>query len=247
MPLARFNSVIIFHFETTHLDLQSVLGIVRANGNISKEKVMSQTATMDEVYGFLDYTEEKGFLNKNTALSRKTASKKLAAILEPTEQSPEFMRDNLPTIKGRFQNLNQKVTGATIEEYARRLKLVLTDFFAWKQDRAKWEREVTGRGANVNRATPQGNTKKKESHTVKTKSVVNDNAAATNPNPDSNLYRRISFPIRPGTEIAIELPSDLITMEELQRIGLYLLPYCKDFASNKFQKTKFPALSVQEE
>ncbi|MBI1861666.1 MAG: hypothetical protein HYR96_12180 [Deltaproteobacteria bacterium] len=50
---------------------------------------------------------------------------------------------------------------------------------------------------------------------------------------NSGKVRRLSLPIRNGFDIEVTLPADGITLKELQRIGLFLYPYCKDSDQTK--------------
>src|SRR5688500_16988875 len=103
------------------------------------------TTSVDEVIEFLGIAGDKGFLNDNTVVARRTACNKILDLLEPDHKNVEYVRDNLDVIKSRFSNLNKDVRGNTVDEYARRVQLVLNDFTAWKEDRAAWERSVSAK------------------------------------------------------------------------------------------------------
>ena len=115
------------------------------------------TTNVDEMIEFLGIIEEQGFLNDNTAVARRTACKKLFDILDPEQRTVEYVRDNLPVIKTRFSNLNKEVRGGTVDEYARRVQLVIDEFTKWKADRAAWEREQ----ASKQNARPAGDGERK--------------------------------------------------------------------------------------
>src|SRR5437660_9647162 len=105
------------------------------------------TTPIDEIFTFLSIAEDKGFLNANTVQGRRTACTKLFSVLEDDEQrTMEYVRDNLELIKTRFQHLNNDVRGQTVDEYARRAAIAISDFTKWKTDRAGWEKEIAARG-----------------------------------------------------------------------------------------------------
>ena len=50
---------------------------------------------------------------------------------------------------------------------------------------------------------------------------------------DNNAVRRVSFPIRPGLNVEMTLPAQGLTLKELQRLGLFLYPYCTDIDQDR--------------
>src|SRR4051794_27004779 len=115
------------------------------------------TSSTDEMIEFLGIVGEKGFLNPNTVGARLTASRKFIDILDPEQKTVEYLSENLDVIKARFMNLNKDVAGATVDEYARRVKLVIDDFTEWKVDRGGWEK----RNAAKQSARPASDSEKK--------------------------------------------------------------------------------------
>jgi hypothetical protein len=188
---------------------------------------------LDEMIEFLSIASNKGFINDNTAYARRTACKKFFDILDPDQKTVEYVGAHLDVIKARFSNLNKDVAGATVEEYARRVQLVINDFTAWKQDRAGWEKSVSAKQS----ARPAADAEKKPrtSRVEKVKETVsNDIDAAT---------RVVSFPLRKDLDVSVTLPRDGITSQELQRLGLFLLPYVSDFNMTSSGKVIFPGVT----
>lgn len=195
------------------------------------------TTSVDEVIEFLGIAGDKGFLNDNTVVARRTACNKFFDILEPDQKNVEYVRENLDVIKARFSNLNKEVRGNTVEEYARRVKLVIEDFTAWKTDRAAWEREVSSRQS----ARPANDGEKKSKpKTEKPQPQANGGAQAqATPNPDARV---VTFPIRPDFDIQVTLPRTGLTVPELKKLVYFLLPYAPDWEPSESPRNVFPML-----
>lgn len=200
--------------------------------------------SLDEPIEFLGIAASKGFLNDNTVQARKTACTKFFDILDPDQKTVEYVRDNLDVIKARFSNLNKDVAGATVNEYARRVKLVLDDFTAWTADRAGWERRVSAKQS----ARPAGDGEKKAKSKPKADKAkaqaqqASSGNGATHqapPNPDT---RTVTFPIRPDFDLSVTLPRAGITVDELKRLVYFLLPYAQDWEPSESPRSVFPML-----
>jgi hypothetical protein len=198
------------------------------------------STSLDEPVEFLGIAASKGFLNDNTVNARRTACKKFFDILDENQKTVEYVRDNLEVIKARFMNLNKDVAGATVEEYKRRVKLVLDDFSAWKADRAAWERDVSSRQST--RAAGDGE-KKTKPKPEKPKAQQTTSGSGTThqapPNPDTRV---VTFPIRPDFELSVTLPRAGISVDELKRLVYFLLPYAQDWEPSQSPRSVFPML-----
>jgi hypothetical protein len=168
---------------------------------------------------FLKIAADKGFLNENTVGARRTACNKFFDILEAGQKNVEYVLANLDIIKSRFSNLNKDVAGTTVDEYARRVQLVLNDFAAWKADRAGWERGVAAK----QNGRPGGEGEKK-ARAPKAEKAAPAEAPKGNP-----AERVVTFPLRKDFEFKTALPRDGITMLELRKVLWFLLPYTTDF------------------
>lgn len=198
------------------------------------------TTSVDEVIEFLTIAGDKGFLNDNTVVARRTACNKFFDILEPDQKTVEYVRDNLDVVKSRFSNLNKDVRGNTVDEYARRVRLVLDDFTAWKTDRSAWERDVSSRQA----ARPAGDGEKKPRAKADKKAQPQEQIQPNPGNTFSNdtAMRTVEFPLRKGVDVKISLPRDGITMAELKKLAWFLLPYASDFDPEVSPRETFPML-----
>jgi hypothetical protein len=115
------------------------------------------TTSLNEPIEFLDIVANRGTWNDNTVQARRTACKKFFDILEENEKTVEYVSDNLDVIKARYMNLNKDAAGTTVDEYGRRVKLVLDEFAEWKADRTGWEKKHAAKQS----ARPAGDGEKK--------------------------------------------------------------------------------------
>lgn len=198
----------------------------------------------DDVVQFLTIIETQGYLNDNTAQARRTACAKLFSVLDEGQRTVEYVRDNIESIKTRFQNLNREIRGTTIEEYGRRVVLAIADFERWTTDRAGWERDAGSRGVKDTKSSASdGEKKQRPPRAEKSNNTDSTASAAAAPDPDS---RTVSFPLRPAFEVTVKLPRDGITMAELRRIAWFLLPYATDFDPSESPRAQFPMLEPRE-
>jgi hypothetical protein len=194
------------------------------------------TTSLDEVIEFLEIASSKGFINDNTASARRTACVKFFDILEPDQKNVEYVKNNLEIIKTRFTNLYKDVRGNTVEEYGRRVALVINEFIAWKTDRAAWERDVSARQSS----RPANDGEKKAKPKAEPRASADSGAQRQeNPSPDA---RTVTFPIRPDFELQVKLPRDGLTVQELKKLIYFLLPYAPDWEPSEAPRTVFPML-----
>jgi hypothetical protein len=189
----------------------------------------------DEVIEFLGIVLDKGFLNENTVIARRVGCNKFFDILDPDQKNVEYIQENLDVVKSRFSNLNKDVAGTTVDEYARRVQLVLNDFIAWKSDRAAWERSVA---AKQNGKPANNGEKRARAEKPKSAQEPHANSSANDP-----AVRVVEFPLRRDFDVKITLPREGITMAELQRLAWFLLPYATDFDPSSSPRDTFPMLN----
>lgn len=202
---------------------------------------MSQTS-LDEVFEFLGIVATRGTWNDNTVQARRTACNKFFDILDPNEKTLEYVRDNLDVIKGRYMNLNKDAAGTTVDEYKRRVKLVLDEFEEWKADRSAWEKKHAAKQT----ARPAGDGDKKAKPKAE-KKAQSQPQEQPRPNPSTTFssdtaMRTVEFPLRKGVDVKISLPRDGITMAELKKLAWFLLPYASDFDPEVSPRDTFPML-----
>jgi hypothetical protein len=182
---------------------------------------------------FLDVAAKMNYYNDNTIQARRTACSKFFEILEDDQKTIEYVRDNLDVIKARFSNRYKDVRGATVEEYARRVGIVLNDFTSWNTDRAAFERDLAARQSKP----AEGERKPRSKPTEASNSNGNGNGAHT-----AEDVRVVKFPIRPDFDVSITLPKSGITVAELKKLVYFLLPYTNDWEPNDAPRNVFSML-----
>jgi len=165
---------------------------------------------LDEVQKMHDTVTDQGFMNSNTAGSRKIAVSRLAEVLEPDNRTCEYVLNNLDIVKHRFQNLNDKMTGATVDVYAKRAVLAINDYLSWKKDRLAWEKGAANKGTKSNDGEKKAKPAKVE------KQVETAPAAVVNSN-----TRLVAVPIRADFDVSMVIPKD-ITINEVRKIAYVL-------------------------
>lgn len=177
-----------------------------------------EMTSLDNVFEFLDIIAKKNILNDNTVQARRTACNKLFELLEPDERTVEHVRDHLDSLKSRFSNKYKEMAGATVEEYGRRVRQVLDDYIAWSTDRAAWERSIA---AKQSAKPARDDEKKPRAATAKpTVNGLGDSSPSTT---------TATFPFPNGRRVKIELPTEGLSMQEIKRLGYFLLPYANDW------------------
>lgn len=192
---------------------------------------MTSQTSLDEIFSFLDYVQNKGFMKKNTALARRTACNKLFSVLEAESKNAEYVRDNIDVIKKRYQNLNADTTGLTIDEYARRVTAVLDDFFVWREDRGGWERSVSSKTTR----TP----KKEKTGTKAVPEETTTRCSHSNESLGDEVSRYVTFPLRNNFEGQIKVPKEGLTKAEAKRYMMVLLTHCNELHEVKPTDVEF--------
>lgn len=188
-------------------------------------------ASVHEVIEFLDIVSDKGFLNANTAGSRKTACKKLFGVLDDEQQTVEYVLGNIDVVKARFSNLNKSVSGNTVDMYGQRVLLALNGFLQWRDDRAGWEKSVSTkrstRSVSGDKKT-RSRAPRKQRKTPRAQEGAGRKIDSGQETQDRGV-RLVKFPLRTDFELEVKLPRNGLTVAELQRVAYFLLPYTSDW------------------
>jgi hypothetical protein len=194
--------------------------------------------SISELFAFIDIAEKKNFFNRHTIQSRRTACTKLFGILDEDQRTVEYVRDHLDVIKARFTNAHTEIRGNTVEVYSQRAALTMTDFLAWKADRAAWERDISARqGARASAADDAGRRPRAD----KARPAAAAGAAAD----DANV-RLVKVPLPSGFEVEVRMPREM-AMSDLKRILWALLPYARDWDPSESPRQTFPQLEARDD
>jgi len=195
---------------------------------------MSLIRDTEEVVKFLEFAGRKLILNEQAINCRLTACHNLFAVLNEEEDSIDYILSNLDVLVNRFRNSNNNVRASTLKVYKSRVKSSLEDFKAWSADPFAWERAVTDK----TRATLSTETRKEKlTKTAPPKAQVSKRSKAapaaeveegTEIVAPENGRRKVLFPIRPDFNVEVSIPANGLTRKELNRLGLFLYPYCNE-------------------
>lgn len=194
---------------------------------------MSLIRDTEEVVKFLEFAGRKLILNEQAINCRLTACHNLFAVLNEEEDSIDYILSNLDVLVNRFRNRNTNVRASTLKVYKSRVKSSLEDFKAWSADPFAWERAVTDK----TRATLSTETRKEKiakttspaSPKAKRKAApVEEVTDGTEIVAAEGARRKILFPIRPDFNVEVSIPANGLTRKELNRLGLFLYPYCNE-------------------
>jgi len=166
---------------------------------------------LEDVQKMHDIVTGQGFMNANTAGARKIAVGRLSEVLEDENRTCEYVLNNLDIVKHRFQNLNDAMTGATVDIYAKRAVLAINDYLSWKKDRLAWEKGAANKGTKSS-----GDGEKKAKPAKVEKQVETAPAAVVNSN-----TRLVAVPIRADFDVSMVIPKD-ITINEVRKIAYVL-------------------------
>jgi len=198
---------------------------------------MPQTS-LDEIFEFLGIVASRGTWNDNTVQARRTACNKFFDILDEGEKNVEYVRDNLDVIKARYMNLNKNAAGATVDEYGRRVKLVLEEFAEWKADRSAWEKKHASKQST--RAADDGE-KKAKPRAEKPKAQEPASTSTAGASTADPSMRTIEIPLRNG-DATLTIPREL-TMADVKKIAWGLMTYATDFDPEVSPRDPFPMLA----
>lgn len=196
---------------------------------------MSLIRDTEEVIKFLEFVGRKSILNDHAIHNRMTACHNLFGGLNEEEDNLDYILNNLDVLVNRFRNKNGNVQASTLKVYKSRVKSSVEDFKAWSADPFAWERAVSDK-AKAAAATERAKEKEKKpvapsraakkTRTIEVPLEAETETATVSASPAG--ARRVAFPIRPDFCVEMTLPPEGITLKELQRLGLFLYPYCQD-------------------
>ncbi len=192
---------------------------------------MSLIRDTEEVLKFLEFAGRKSILNEHAIHNRLTACNNLFGVLNEEEDSLDYILSNLDVLINRFRNKNNNVRASTLKVYKSRVKSSIEDFKAWSADPFAWERAVTDKAKAAAASESRKEKERKPAKAARKTMEIEDEETeilVEGPAPDLTGSRRVSFPIRKNFSVEMTLPAEGLTAKELQRLGLFLFPYCAE-------------------
>lgn len=185
---------------------------------------MENKYSLEKLREFLDYTAEKGLLNKNTAQSRKQAAVKVLSVLDESEQQ-DLRKIDRKEVFQRFSNLNSsKFKPSSLKVYQSRLSSALDDFLEWANDPSAFK---PSRGRSAKKAQSKSNSSQSSSTTFSRGSVQQRTSEPESDGTRANQTPRMSIPIPIRPDCIVEcsgLPTDL-TSSEAKKISTVIQAY----------------------
>jgi hypothetical protein len=206
---------------------------------------MSLIRDTEEVMKFLEFVGRKAILSEQAVNCKLTACHNLFSVINEEEDNVDYMLQNLDVLVNRFRNKNANVRGSTLKVYKSRVKSSLEDYKGWSTDPFQWERSLTDKvkASGLERrkekkdreAEPEAKAPRlaKAKRDVKKASSSKPVASAAMPESATSLeapegFRRVAFPVRNGCTVEVCFPEGGLTTNELNRLGMFLYPYCSD-------------------
>lgn len=187
----------------------------------------------EEVLKFLEFVGKKSILDEHAIHCRLTACHNLFSVVNEEEDHLDYILSNLDLLINRFRNKSKSVNDATLKVYKSRVKSSLEDYKAWSNDPFAWERKLNEKkvATQVQRRTKKLNKPSKPIEPKSPEVEVPTKAVETSP-PEVRVLthpsRKVSFPIRPDFNVEVVIPEGGLTIKELNRLGMFLYPYCTD-------------------
>lgn len=188
----------------------------------------------EEVLKFLEFVGKKSILDDHAVHCRLTACHNLFSVVNEEEDNLDYILRNLELFISRFRNKSKSVNEATLKVYKSRVKSSLEDYKAWSTDPFAWERKL-----HEKKAVNQGQRRSKKI-TKPAKMVASQPTAPQREKASfqeleiqetktlTSPGRKISFPIRAHFNVEVTIPEDGLSLKELNRLGMFLYPYCND-------------------
>jgi hypothetical protein len=165
---------------------------------------------------------ERGRYPDNTARFRASALGKFVEVLGDEEpRDAGYLLANIEDI-GRRWALRTDANPDTAKTYIGRVRGLLEDFLAWKQDPLSFKGRARAAGA------PKPEQKPKSKADEATKESASTDAASREEQANRKVANRRSYPLRDGREFLFTPPPDM-TVRDVARITLHLLTLAEDF------------------
>lgn len=161
-------------------------------------KQLSLIRDSEEVLKFLEFTAVRCSHTREHLELRQKSCRICFSLISEEEDHLPYLLANLPIIFSRASSLSQEEREVFLEAVESSLK----DFQEWSADPFEWERK---RRLDTQYKSPK----------------------------ESNLQRgpekkTLTFPVRSDACVEVILPPGGISVQDYLKLGLFLMPYCKD-------------------
>ena len=112
------------------------------------------TGSTEELVGFLNTCEKKGWLNATTARAMRMTCERLFGLLEP-ERTAEVSAVNVGDLVRRFHNKEPGASASTLRTYEWRVRKAISEFARYKEDPAHWKPGIESRVRKKQEASPK--------------------------------------------------------------------------------------------
>jgi hypothetical protein len=176
---------------------------------------MSSEKSLSSLSKFLDYLSDKGLMDKQTAMSRKSTANLVLGSLSDLE-AIDVTTVDVDTVMRRFENLNRgKYTPGSLRTYRSRLASAIEDFISYSDN------PMSFRPATVTRERKQKETQSVKNVDSQQRIAINHSGVITDIKNVSPMI--VPIPIRINLTIQIHgLPFDL-TPQEARKISAVIV------------------------
>lgn len=161
---------------------------------------MSLIRDTEEVIKFLQFASRETMIDATSVESKVSACQSFFRHILEEEDHVDYMLANLDSLLAREAHSEQSLSCFTREEKKDLIRCSLEDYRAWSSDPFGWERKI-----HQKNVTPP-----------------NEDRITTN-----SKKRVLQLPIRDDFSVEVSLPAEGLSIDEFQRLGMFLYPYCK--------------------
>lgn len=188
---------------------------------------MEENYSRDSLIAFLQFIDDRGLANANTAQALRVAASKILSDLSPEEEE-DVRKIDIPLAVRRFRNRNPKaLSPKSLREYQRRVTTSIREFCEYQENPTSYT--GIGRGATVQKAdSPETQSKRKRSVVAK-----EEGRPEAPPSPtQSSSGLSLSFPLRSDFLAQIVVPRDLKT-DEARRLAAFIGTLASDYSPDR--------------
>ncbi len=161
-------------------------------------KQLSLIRESEEVLKFLEYTAPRCPQTRKHLELRQKSCRICFSLITEEEDSLPFILSNLPNIFSRASSLTPEERDLFLEA----VEVSLQDFQEWSADPFEWER--------------------------KRRLDLQDNFSKSSSPSRGQDRKTLTFPVRADACVEVVLPAGGITVQDYLKLGLFLMPYCRD-------------------